>query len=439
MTTSQTINQNPAENVGFNNYYLQYIRLYAWGNSELAQQLLDKIIKDIPYIDNPETFKKAKFLFNLCLSKGAKLNLPTLKVKGRRIKKDIENWIYDFDKKEIIEDVKIYDFLISNQKISSDDKCKMDSILLQSMMADLILLNYNKNLNYFSKYVEQKYNSSHALNAQYSALTEVEYILHRGHVFNNQISRFLALSSIFGYREIFDNLSTKFKLICYQEFEKLSVIGKKALTSLLVKNKNEEAIFNLLNYGLKLNWDITVEDGKKNLVAFEMLHSLQWVKAIVEHNSLDIRQTNSRGENILHLIGVCALEDSSIEYSLRRKINEYSHEQKNNLFFQVNEEGLTPLMKAVVFQDEKLIDFISEFNIKPWDELKGAPSSESALDFLNNHILTSTKEGPLGSLIDYFKDSFWMVLAKKWNSEYYYLKLQSELSISGSKKKAAKI
>ncbi len=440
MNIQKLFNTNPANIVGFTNYYFKYFSLKLFRNKNLAQRIFEEFTENIIKQDgiNSKNMSSVISMFKICLKNGAKINLPKLKVKAN-IFNHLNDDFFNFKNKEIIDNVDVYDFLISSPDVDIKDKCQLDSILLQSMMADLILLSYNKNINYFSKYVEQKATSSNALNAHYSALTEVENILFRGFVFDNQLSRFLVLSSVFNYREIFDNLSMKFKLICYQEFSRLTSVGKKALTALLIKNKNEEAIFNLLNYGLKLHWDIPIEDGKKNLVAFEMLHSLNWVKAIIDHNGLDIRQTNSRGENILHLIGVCALDDPSIEIALRRRINELTVDEKNHLFFQLNEEHLTPLMKAVIFQDEKLIEFIQEFNIKPWDKLEGAPFHESALDFLNNHVLTHTEEGSLGSLMDYFKDSFWMGLAKKWNSEYYYLKLQKELSNNGQRKKSLKI
>lgn len=88
-------------------------------------------------------------------------------------------------------------------------------------------------------------------------------------------------------------------------------------------------------------------------------------------------------------------------------------------------------MKSVIFQDEKLIDFIISFGIKPWDIVKGSPLNESAMDFLNNYILSKkTSEGMLSSLIDIFKETFWYGLAKKWNSEYYYLNLKENLKLN---------
>lgn len=429
---------------GAGSYYIHYVNLCI-SDKNFAQKILDENLKALPLINNEREKKKNISLCNLALNKGAQLKLPTLKVRPKTVNGNKENWIYDFENKEIIENVEIYDFLIKNPRVSDDDKCKMDSILIQSMMADLVLLNYKNNtshnsMHYLAKYLGQKLQSSINTGWGFSALEELERILYRGHVFRNPISSFLTLSSVFGYREIFDNLGMQFKLMCFHEFSKLSIIGKKALTSILIKSKNEEAIFNLLGYGLKLNWDIKTEDGKNNLVAFEMLYSLQWVKAFIDSSHLDIRLTNSRGENILHLIGT-ALSDQGIEDSLRRRLNELNQQEREYLFFQLNEENLTPLMKAVVFQDEKVINFISDFNIKPWDEIKDAPAYKSPMELLNECVLNSSEESSWGHLMDYFKESFWIGLAKQWNSQFYYQKLQKDLlSISEkSDRKSVKI
>lgn len=423
------------------NYYIRYFNLYLSSSDLFAQKILDENLGLLSNVANNSEKQKIANICNLALKKGARLNLPILKVRPKTVNGNKENWIYDFENNQVIESVEVYDFLINSPNVSQEDKCKLDSILIQSMMADLVLLNYNNKSNYLSKYLDQKMKKSIKSRWIYSAMEELENILCRGHVFNNQVSSFLTLSSIFSYREIFDNLGTQFKVNCFQEFSKLNIIGKKALTSMLIKSRNEEAIFNLLSYGLKLNWDIPTEDGKKNLVVFEMLYSLQWVKAFIENQNLDIRLTNSRGENILHLIGSSALSDSSIEESLRRRIVELNPEERSNIFFQLNEENMTPLMKAVVFQDEKIINFISEFNIKPWDELDGAPSYKSPMELLNDYILRFSEKSAWGCLMDYFKDSFWVGLAKKWNSEFYYKKLQKDLIEKSPKtnRKAVKI
>ena len=414
------------------NYYLKYFNLYFSSSKIFAQRVLEKNLRSFPLAKNEKEKQRIASLCNLAMKKLGGLKLPNLKVDPSKLTKN-GKWVYDFEGKESIESVEAYDFLIKNPSINKKSKCILDSIHIQSMMADLILSSYynnKKQTNYFSKYLEEKSQKSIKEGWSYSPLEELEGILNRGFVFNTQVSRFLTLSSIFGHRELFENLGTKFKMICFQEFSKLNIIAKKALTAILIYARNEEAIFNLLSYGLKLDWEIKTKSGYKNLVIFELLSSTHWIKVFLGNKNIDIRVTNEQGENILHLIGENALSNPSIENALRRRINDLNQQEKDNFFFQLNEENLTPLMKAVVFQDEKMITFMKEFNIKPWDELQGPLKYKSAMEFLNEYILKLNKENSWGNLIDYFKDSFWMGLAKQWNSEFYYQQLQNELVVS---------
>lgn len=429
--------------LGSGHYFLNYFNLFFSSSKTFARRILSKNLKAFPLAKNDKEKERIASLCNLSIKKLGGLNLPKLKVDPRKLNKKGE-WVYSFDNKEAIESVDAYDFLIKNPAINRKDKGILDSILIQSMMADLILASYysnKKQTSYSSGYLNQKFQKSIKEGWSYSPLEELENILHRGHVFNSQLSRFLTLSSIFGYRELFENLGMKFKVICFQEFAKLNIIAKKALTAILLNAKNEEAIFNLLGYGLKLDWEIQTKDGVKNIVIFEMLHSLQWVKLFLENRNLDIRLTNCRGENILHLIGANALSQPSIEEALRRRLSELDSQEKENFFFQLNEENLTPLMKALIYQDDTMINFMKGYNIKPWDKLEGDLKYKSAMDFLNDYILKRNNDHSWGSLIDYFRDSFWMGLAKQWNSEFYYQQLQTELTVSSGiiNKKVIKI
>lgn len=434
------LNQEPKiyPSLGPGNYFLNYFNLFFSSSKDFAHRVLSKNLKYFPLAKSEKEKERIASLCNLAIKKLGGLNLPKLKVDPHKLNKKGE-WIYSFENKEAIDNVDAYDFLIKNSVIDKKEKGVLDSIFVQSIMTDLILSSYYSNKKqtaYSSGYLNEKFQKSIEGGWSYSPLEELENVLYRGYIFNSQLSRFLTLSSIFGYRELFENLGTKFKVICFQEFSKLNIIAKKALTAILLNAGNEEAIFNLLNYGLKLDWEIKTKDGVKNLVIFEMLHSLQWVKVFLENRNLDIRITNCRGENILHLIGASALSQPAIEDALRRKVNQLNNQEKQNFFFQLNEENLTPLMKAVVYQDETMINFMKDYNIKPWDKLEGTLKYKSAMEFLNDYILKLNNENAWGYLIDYFRESFWMGLAKQWNSEFYYQQLQKELVVSniGNKK-----
>ena len=416
-----------------------YMKVCLYGSEVVANDALSKIFSKVSINGSVVDKSLIRKLFRLCIVYGTKLNLPILKLNTNIKVGNKNNWIDNFEKKEIIENLDIYNLYLNSDVVSTKDKSKLESILCQSFMADLILFNYKSNQNYLSPNLEKKAKKAMLLNSQYSPIVEVENIIFRGHVFSNQMSIFLMLSSVFNYREIFDNLNYKAKLRCYEEFKNLNIVAKKALVSMLIKSRNEDAIFNLLRYGLQLNWEISLEDGVKNLVAFELLYSMPWVKAIIENVNLDLRLTNGNGENILHLLGN-AIQETTIEDSLRRKINKLSHAERENLFFQLNHDGISPLMKAIVLQDEKLIEFMLSFNVKPWDRIDSAPNYKSAIEFLNENILNLKINDKYDTFVYSLGEKFWSGLAKKWNSEHHYVILQDELKRDNKlKRKVVKV
>ncbi len=180
-----------------------------------------------------------------------------------------------------------------------------------------------------------------------------------------------------------------------------------------------------------------VLNEKKNLMLFEMLAFNNWVEFILRNKNIDIRITNKDGENILWNLPSNLLLEEKIENLLRVRINDLSQSEKSYFFQQFNKDGLNPLMNAILFQDETMINFIESFNVKSWDRIDIAPTYKSPVEFLNDYILNVEVSGSLGVLIDTFKMSFWSLLAKKWNTQYCYISLTKEMeqNISVGKEK----
>ncbi len=357
------------------------------------------------------------YLLDELLFLGAKINLPRIKFNINK------NFIEDKIKNEkIIENNQLFNYLINNQLLDDTEKANLDCYLLMSLINDFIFLSYNKTHQITSKYVPLEKRS----NPNYDIFIEIKNIIYRGNVFKKQNTNFVTLNVLLSYLEIFDNLPAQIKIKCYKEFKEMSPIAKKALTSILIKSKNEEALFNLLNYDLSLTQEVVVND-KKNLMLFEMLSFNNWVEFILRNKNIDIRITNKDGENILWNFPSNLLLEENIENLLRIRINELNACEKSYFFHQFNKDGLNPLMNAIIFQDETMIDFIESFNIKAWETVDIAPNYKSALDFLNNYILNVEETGSLGLLIDSFKVSFWSLLAKKWNTQYCYISLTKEM------------
>ncbi len=381
-------------------------------NKNHIQQQFDSILVSEENVD--------LYVLDELLFLGAKINLPPIKFNINK------NFIDETIKKnQIIENNKIFNFLISNDLVEDKYKAQLDCYLLISLINDFIFLTYNKNHQFASKYIPNEKRN----NPNYDIFIEIKNIIYRGNVFKKDNTRFLTLNVLLAYLEIFDHIPAQIKIKCYKEYKRLSPIAKKAITSILIKSRNEEALFNLLNYGLSLTQEVIVND-KKNLMLFEMLSFNNWVEFILRNKNIDIRITNKEGENILWYFPSNLLLEENPENLLRLRINELSQLEKNYFFQQFNVDGLNPLMNAILFQDETMINFIESFNIKAWETVEHAPKYKSPLEFLNNYVLNVEATGSLGMLIDSFKISFWSLLAKKWNTQYCYISLTKEMEKS---------
>lgn len=410
----------------YNKHSFNWIKFYLLNKREKVQKNFNDFFENLND-DSENSLKKIE----LFLNNGAVVHCPQYKINIRDNFIKNENFI---NTSSYFSNFKIYDTLISSDFLSKKHKSDLDVYLMLSILHDLIITHYYNHSNPTKEYeLESLYLKSKKNKISHiDPLFEFEKIIERKNVFLNQKCRFLTLNIIFSYAEIFDNIGSKLKLLCYREFSRLNIISKKIITGILIKNRNEEAIFNLIGYGLKLDWEVYSGNEKTN-IGFELFKSNDWVKTIYQTNLLNIRFTNTNGENLLFHINSCTLEDKEVELIIRRKINELNSFERYLLFFQLSKEGLTPLMRAVALQDEILIDFILSFDINPWDKVVGAPIQESALDFLNNNILLTEDKTSWGALIDFLKDSFWYSLAKKWNAEFYYNKLKEEFGENDKK------
>ena len=390
-------------------------------DKEKIQEAFDKIILSEEDTDF--------YLLEELLFLGAKLKLSPIKsnINKNFVNNNIKNSIF-------LANEKLFNFFIKNEFISEKDKATLDCFLLVSLINDFIFSTYDKNYELTSSYISSEKKN----NPNYDIFFEINNILYRKNIFKRQNTRFVTLFVMFCYYEIFDNLSSKIKMICYKEFKQLSSLSKKALTSLIIKAKNEEVLFNLLNYDLSLKSEVIV-NNRENIFLFEMMSFNNWAEMILRNKNFDIRLSNKKGENILFFFPSHLLQNEQIENLLRLRINELNNLEKSFFFQQFNQDGLNPLMNAILFQDELLIDFIQSFNVKPWDCIEEAPIYKSPLEFLNNYVLNVEATGNLGIILDSFKTSFWSLLSKKWNTEYCYLSLSNQINNGENKNKNKKI
>jgi hypothetical protein len=267
-------------------------------------------------------------------------------------------------------------------------------------------------------------------------------IIARGNIFKNKELAYLSLEILFGILDLNQLINNRNLLICYEQFKNLSIRNKRVLTASLINYKREDCIFNLVSYGLNLNWSIQMESGKETIVGLEVLYSMPLIKMLFASEVFNMCVSNIAGENILHLLGSLPLMDKTIKQLLDNRISKLTIIERNYLFNQVNENGMTPLFKAIYFQDELMIDYILSWGVKVDDIILGlSTDTNSALNFIDNTLLPVAR---LEKNIDWVKvdDSsyqFWQRLSKEWNSSKLYSSLSKVLNNNGNIIKSAKI
>lgn len=327
--------------------------------------------------------------------------------------------------------------IIESNHLNTKDKMYLDYLFLRKLINEIQMQKYVMNF------------KGNLLVSNISSLAlEIEKILDRAYIFMNQNTTYHALKNIFSLDNVEEIINNRMIYNCYEKFNELGVMAKKSLTSQLILRKKETVIFNLLSHGLNINWSIKNHEGKENIVAFEVLYSLPMIKMILSSENFNLCITNTRGDNLLHLMGSMPLLDNEIKVSLDKKINLLSKYQKHYLFNQINSAGVTPLEKAICLQEETMINYlklqyeqIEGFN----SETLGLPKEiEKALQFIQNNLL---KENPQKALtqagyhpeaiwaweLDDNYINFWHQLSKDWNTKHLHAQLQQDLHINCTK------
>ena len=352
--------------------------------------------------------------------------------------KDYINHINKIEKLTDWLDNKLLTSMLESNHLSLKDKMYLDYLFLRKVINEIQMQKYV--MNFKGNLLVSHISSNLAL--------EIERILDRSYVFMNQNTTYHALKNIFSLDNVEEIINNRIIYNCYEKFNELGVVAKKSLTSQLILRKKETVIFNLLSHGLNINWSIKNHEGKENIVAFEVLYSLPMIRMILSSENFNLCITNTRGDNLLHLMGSMPLLDSEIKASLDKKINLLNRYQKHYLFNQINSAGVTPLEKAICLQEEVMINYLKMqyeqlegFN----GEILGLPKEiEKGLNFIQNNLL---KENPRKALAEagYYPEAiwawdldenyinFWQQLSKQWNTQHLHGQLQQDLRVNHSK------
>lgn len=363
-------------------------------------------------------FKQNKYI------KGNVSSYEKIKKVYHSIDKENESLLNPFEKSCIHSFETLYASLPQNKYVlykflDSSQVDETEKALLSYMMLEQCLLN-----TYYTPNEERGYDKN---------LATIEEILERGDVFQTDSSAYHALSNLF-YMEIEEQLSNRVLMRCYEHFSLLKTRTKKMITRFLIKKNKEITLFNLLSYGLNLNWTIKKENGEENIVALEMLGSIPMIKMILSSGSFNICTTNKEGHNILHLLGTLPLMDNDVRRTLLNKIKNLDKQHQTYLFYQCDENQMTPLYKALYSGEEVLVDFLLELGANPETILHTLDEThQSALSFVT-HLLKWE------SLMDKEQiNPIWQKYYQEWTAKKLHHLLQHQLPSNTQPKRRLKI
>lgn len=329
----------------------------------------------------------------------------------------------------LIENRSVYKDFIYNESIKSSHKLTAETYLLS---------------HHIDKVLSHNTAMLHNNHGSYQDSWEViEEILVREIVFSEQQSTFHTLYIFFKYsNRLWDELRNKYRHLLCEKFNSLSITARKSLIGLLQKQYNHihtELLFNLLSHGLDLNWNLPDGNAKNNnILAFSLLYNIENMNVILSSESFNITVVNNKHENILHNIGTMGYANKELQQKLTKKIQSLNDLQRYTLLNQQDNEGNTPLMKALQVRDEIMVDYLIDYwKISPLAIIPNAShNKQSALLYLDEYLLKSCSE------VDPFYENkvfYWQQLSKKWNTEKIYHELQITLPQHQVKKRQLKI
>lgn len=313
----------------------------------------------------------------------------------------------------------MYAFIINEKNLGNQEKAIADYVSFKKH------LHHYQNLSYLRW--SNTPASSPMVDEKTRLLCKIQNILGRDWIFTNKAMSYHILKEVFASEELMDELSNHTIFKCYQEFENLDESLKKSLTADLLLKKREIVIFNLLAHGLNLNWMIKLKD-KENVVALEVLSSIPMIKMVLSSRNFNIRISNAQGENILHLLGTLPLMDDEIRQLLNTRLEELSESERHHLFYQITDKNLTPLMKAIEYKEEVLVEYLMSWNIDVWETIAGTDKPySSVMEFLDTALLSAQYQGiaqevakNLNISLAEEPDDYYYYLSRKLNSEHHY-------------------
>lgn len=333
---------------------------------------------------------------------------------------DNENWLHFLIQKQNQPDHKKYNFyknfykkILQSEKISDKDKSLLELGLLKTKI--------EKDAYYYFNEKERKNFSN--------IIQDVSNIISNGFIFKNKLTSFRSLLWILSNNVINQNLAPQKIRVCLENFAGLNSLAKKVILKSLINKKQETIILNLFSHGINLDWKIDFNgDGKKEVCSLKIFQDLKLSDYLLSSDGWNVMVKKQNGDNLLHMMcGSSLLDKVTINY-LHGKVRTLRSDEQTIFLNEKNNNGLSPILQAILLQDEQMVNFMISYEIEKWNNSK--PEEISALKFLkdciedkNNHLLP---EFLTDTEID---KKFWINLLGDWESEKLNKQLENQLEM----------
>ena len=304
-----------------------------------------------------------------------------------------------------------YRTILQSKKISDKSKSCIELVLLKTKIEKDAYY-------YFNEKEREKFSS---------IVKDVSDIINNGFIFKNKLTTFRSLLWILSNNVITENLEPQKIRVCLENFSLLSSLAKKVILKNLINKKQEAIILNLFSHGVDLNWKIDFNgDGKKEVCSLKIFQDLKLSDYLLSSDGWNVLVKKENGDNLLHMMCGSSLVDKVTINYLHGKVKNLDNYNKNVFLSEKNNNGLTPLLQAILLQDEKMIEFMLSYEI-----LEGNSIEEiTALKFLKDCVEDKNSHLLPNFLTDMEIDKkFWINLLSDWESENLSAKLENQLEI----------
>lgn len=330
-------------------------------------------------------------------------------------------------------DKSLYSYLLSSG-INNKTKSLLEYLQLKRQIQEVYLEKWSSNISN----VRQKSNEVIIKN-----LYVIEDIIKRKYIFHNQSSIYNSLVLLFSLPEFNEKLNNCVVADCYQYFNVLNSKAKRFLLGNLIDKNKEVVLTNLLYQNIDINWSIVTEDGE-NILGLSLLAKTDFIQSVISNYNFNLLICNTRGNNLLHVLESLPLNENPVKEKIKQRISQLSEKEKNQLFYQINDNNMTPLIKAIKERNTVMVDLLLDIGVSGIKQRENKHDIyKSALDFVKHELNIISNENTQTIMNienpQLLKEQWLYNLYKNFTIEKNYQYMTNKLSLNKTKEKVVKI